>query len=218
MIALFSLLQQSLTLNGDVWLELISNTNPRVSQLSFWIVGLAGLSEALAQSAVLFLNQVRKRRFIFSLIVNSLIFFFGYLFYVTVVGLTAFWLFEQSYATGLIFAAIALAYAPLTLNILKLIPYFGRTIGIILSAYHFMALMIAVTVLYDFDLYQAMFCVVLAWLLFNIFKGTIGRPLVSLARMTRNKVAGIDLRPIDELEPFQLVEEFDYTLLDGDDA
>ena len=52
---------------------------------------------------------------------------------VSVISLCASLLFAEQQSLSLLFAAIALAYAPLCLNVLKLIPYLGATLGTILA-------------------------------------------------------------------------------------
>ncbi len=154
---------------------------------------MAGLSEAVAQSAVLFMNQVKPHRFAASLLMSAVIFTLGYFFYVFSIDLIATSLYGVPRQTSLIFVSVALAYAPLILSFLSLIPYFGRAITFVLSAYHFLALLLAVAVTYSLATPKPVVCVAGGWLLLTLLKGTVGRPVTALARLLRNRFAGTQL-------------------------
>ena len=47
-------------------------------KIAVLIVLLAGLSQAIAQSIILFINQVKLLRFMFSLLINVLLFVAGF--------------------------------------------------------------------------------------------------------------------------------------------
>ncbi len=55
---------------SDSALTLVASA-PNWDQLVFWIVLLAGLSEAIGQSVVLFANRVKPKRFLLSLAVTG---------------------------------------------------------------------------------------------------------------------------------------------------
>jgi len=190
---------QSLTLDADLWRNLVANPDGVRFQFALLIVVLAGLSQAIAQSVVLFLNQVRPLRFVASLLINAVLFTFGYLFYVLSINVTARVLYGAPRASELTFDSIALAYAPLTLSFLTLIPYFGQGIRVGLSAYHVLALLIAVRVTFGLEPPQAALCVAGGWLLLTLLSGTVGRPLTALARFVRNRSAGKQLLETQEL-------------------
>ncbi len=192
MIELFDIIGQSLALNQDLWSDLVTNADSVRLRSALWIVALAGLSEAIAQSVVLFLNQVKPRRFILSLGVSSIIFVFGYFFYVISIDVLAKNLYKANNAP-IIFNSISLAYAPLVLSFLTMMPYFGRPIYAYLHVYHFLALIVAVNVTYVLEPQQALVCIAGGWLLLTLLKATIGRPLIWLARSSRNRAAGTQL-------------------------
>lgn len=189
----WDIIGQSLVLDLDLWRDLV------VARGSLWfgnavfIVALAGLAEAVAQSAVLFMNQVKPRRFALSLIVNVFIFTFGYFFYVLSISVIAGVVYGETRDTSLVLASVALAYAPLILSFLILVPYFGRAIAMALSAYHFLALLIAVSVTFGLTGLQSVVSVAGGWLLLTLLRGTVGRPVTALARFVRNRFAGTQL-------------------------
>lgn len=189
---LLSIIGQSLSLDQDLWRDLLANADSVRFRNALWIVTLAGLAEAVAQSAVLFLNQVKPRRFVLSLGITAIIFVFGYFFYVLSISLIARVLYQAD-TTAIIFYSISLAYAPLILSFLIMMPYFGRAISAYLNVYHVLALIVAVSVTYALEPRQALVCVAGGWLLIMLLKATIGRPLIWLARSSRNRAAGKQL-------------------------
>lgn len=193
MAAFGDLVRQSLALDPELWRELVADPGSTRFRYAILIVVLAGLSEALAQSTVLFMNQVKPRRFAISLLLNSVIFTFGFVFYVFSIDTIAALIYGVSRSTALVVTAVALSYAPLILSFLTLIPYFGRAIAAVLSAYHFLALLIAVSVTYALAMPQPVVCVAGGWLLLTLLRGTVGRPVTALARFTRNRFAGTEL-------------------------
>lgn len=190
----WDLVSQSLALDLDLWRELLADPESLRFRYAILIVVLAGLAEAVAQSTVLFMNQVKPRRFAISLVLNAVIFTFGFLFYVFSIDLLANFAYGVSRSTPLVVRAVALAYAPLVLSFLTLIPYFGRAIAAALSAYHFLALIIAVNVTYALAMPQPVVCVAGGWLLLTLIRGTVGRPVTALARLARNRFAGTELQ------------------------
>ena len=187
---LWHIIRQSLALDLDLWRDLVTNPDALRFRYALWIVVLAGLAEAVAQSAVLFMNQVRPLRFVLSLLINAVIFAFGYFFYVLSIGFIADVFYGVERETDLLFVSVALAYAPLVLSFLTLIPYFGRAVTFVLSAYHFLALLIAVGVTYGLEMPKPALCVAGGWLLLTLLRGTVGRPVTWLARFVRNRFAG----------------------------
>ena len=190
---------QSLTLDQNLWRDLVANPDGIRFQFALLIVILAGLSEAAAQSVVLFLNQVRPLRFIASLVINAVLFAFGYVFYVLSIDLVARVFYGAPRPSELTFDSIALTYAPLILSFLVLIPYFGRGVRILLSVYHALALLIAVRVVFVLEPLQSVVCVAVGWVLLTLLSGTIGRPITIFARFLRNRFAGKQLLDREEL-------------------
>ena len=189
------------SLDQTLWRDLITHPSAKTVPEALLIVLLAGLSEAVAQSVALFLNKVSPRRFVISLVVSAVIFTCGFIFYVLSIGFVTSLLSRTSQPTSLLIKSVALAYAPLILSFLSLIPYFGRAITIVLSAYHLLAIIIAVKVTYTLTDGEAVLSVVAGAVLFFLLRGTLGRPLTLLARTIRNRTAGVRLRVPSSLLP-----------------
>ena len=196
---LWGVIWSSLTLDSNLWHDLMANPDALRFQFAVLIVVIAGLSEAVAQSVVLFLNQVRAHRFAASLLINALLFTFGYVFYVLSINLVARALYGAPRTNELILTSVALTYAPLMFGFATLIPYFGRGIRTLLSVYHVLALLIAVRVVFALEPFQALVCVAVGWTLYTLLSGTLGRPVVSFAQFIRHRFAGKQLLEAQEL-------------------
>lgn len=154
------------------------------------IVFLAGLSQTLGQSVVLFANQVKPRRFVASLLAGALIYSVSFLFFSASIWLVARYGFGLDKPFHLSVRAVGLAYAPYLLSFFTLAPYLGSFIGIVLSLWSFAAILTALQVIFGLTLWQAVACSALSWLLLQVFQRTVGRPLQRLSRWIRRIVAG----------------------------
>lgn len=204
---LFELIIRSFQLDVSLWTELRDNPQAVRFRGVLIIVLLAGLSDGIAQSVVLFLNHVRPRRFIYSLFVSAVLFVSGYFFYLLSIDFVAQQIFNANTSTN-IYYSLALAYVPLILSFMTMLPYFGYPIGIFLNVYHFLALIIATAVSYTLQPMQALLSVTVGWLLLTLIKSTIGKPVINFAKWLRNQFAGTTLeKNITILEQRLLGEE-----------
>lgn len=166
------------------------HNEPGVLYLSFIVVLLAGFSERVGQSVILFVNEVKPRRFVISLIMGSLLFLGGYLLWVGSIWLITFVLFRRDISLLAVIRAVGLGYAPLLFGFLGLIPYFGTGILTILYFWVFTAIVSAVSAVLDLNPYQSVAVSTGGGLLFLVMRSTIGRPFVKQARRIRNLAAG----------------------------
>lgn len=195
---LLNIIRQGLNLDARLWQDLLLNEGAAHYRLSFLIVLLAGLSEGIAQSMVLFLNQVKPRRFVLSLCINALIFTFGFLFYMVSIDAIAVYLFRATTPTAL-FYGLALAYAPLIWSFATMIPYLGQGFSLYLQLYHFLTLTVATRILYQLTYQQAVLCVIAGSLLLYVARISIGRPLMRWVRSSQNFFAGTELVDFEDL-------------------
>ena len=168
------------------------HNQPGVLWLSIVIdcVVLAGISERIGQSAVLFVNEVKPRRMVASLVIGGILFVGGYLIWVASIYAVAVALFDPSASLQAVVRAVGLGYVPLFLAFLALIPYFGTGILTILYFWTFTAIASAVSVVLSLALWQATLASVIGGMVVLLMRGTVGRPLVKLARRMRNVAAG----------------------------
>lgn len=157
------------------------------------IVALAGLSEALGQSIVLFASRVKKRRFVFSLFFSALVYTFSFFFLTVSVWLVSSQVFDHAASFGTVTRAVGLGYAPYLFSFFSLVPYFGNPVGLLLGIWSLFAVNQGVQVALGLTFWQALASTLLGWLLLQLVQRTVGRPLVGGVRWLRRRVAGAPL-------------------------
>ncbi len=157
------------------------------------VVVLAGVSEALGQSVVLFASRVKKRRFVLSLLFSASVYTFSFFFLSLSVWLVGSQVFGREVAFDTIMLAVGLGYAPYLFSFFVLAPYFGNPIGLLLSVWSLIAVIRGVQVVLDLSSWQALLCAFLGWLLLQVIQRTVGRPLTGGVRWLRRRVAGAPL-------------------------
>ncbi len=158
-------------------------------RLALWVVFSAGLSSALGQSLVLFVNRVTPRRLIASLVVSAGIFAVSFLFWVASIWLVAGQLFDRDRLFIDVVRAVGLAYAPQLFGFFALTPYLRAAITAVLSIWLLLATLVATQVVFGIPLAPAVASAALGWLLLQVGQRTVGRPLVWLTRRLRQAVA-----------------------------
>jgi hypothetical protein len=198
-------------------------TDPGVFWLSLMLVFLAGVSESIGQSVVLFVNEVSPRRVVFSLVVGALLFVGGYVLWVVSIWVVALLLFDPTTDFRDVVAAVGLGYVPLFLGFLGLIPYFGAGILTLLYLWVFVVVTTAVGAVLGLNPYQSVVTSTLGILIILTARSTIGRPLVRTSRRIRNFAAGkrltLKVREAVEkrnLDPIRQLITGEYDQIDDD--
>lgn len=181
------LIGQVLALDKEAYFSLITNNN---FELAIFVVFMAGLSQAIGQSIVLFVNRVSPRRFFLSLFISAFIYIFSFFFLVFSISFTVNMAFGIDQHLKTVVAVTGFAYAPFIFSFASLAPYFGNFINLVLSLWNLTALIIAVSIVFSLNGYQAVVSTLFAWLLIQILRVTIGRPIQSLSRAIRQLTAG----------------------------
>lgn len=132
------------------------------------LVLLAGLSDTLGQSVVLFANRVRRRRFAISLVMYALVFVLAVLAWAALVWLLAQVLFGVERPFRDVFLVVSASHAPMLFGFLALLPYLGNAIDHILRIWVLLALMVGTAVTYDFGFAEALTCAILGWMLIEL--------------------------------------------------
>ncbi|HEX7038503.1 MAG TPA: hypothetical protein VF202_00145 [Trueperaceae bacterium] len=182
---------------------------PRAGAAALAIVLLAGLAEAAGESVVLFVNRVRPRRFVLSLLVSALIFAFTYLFLAGSVYAVAHLVIGPHVPLLTVTVMVGVAYAPRMLGFLAFLPYFGQPLALVLHGWSVLALLAGVRATMGASLVQALAAVALGALLLAVLQRTVGRPFVYVATRLRWLTAGVRLAT-----PQEAVEQ----ALDGEEA
>lgn len=190
----WSLVWGVLTLNPEVYNQI--HTLPQGNIIALSIVIAAGLSEAIGQCVVLFINRVKPLRFFLSLGIAAVLFAFSYLFWATSVWLVSHF-FYGTQLTELqlitVLRTLGLNYAPLLFGFLMGLPYFGIPIFVLLSLWILLAEIVGWQAITNLGTWEVFVCVGLGWVVFQILQRTVGRPIVILGQWIQNKVAGTQL-------------------------
>lgn len=161
--------------------------------LALIIVLVAGFSMGIAQSIILFINRVTPLRFIFSLLINTVLFAFGYLFLVLTTWIICFLPGFADVPLITLIKEVGFSYAPLVFGVFGAIPYLGVPILSFLSVWHLLAMVAAIAAVADASAGVAFWYVALGWVVLQILQQTIGQPIANIGRGLANWVAGVSL-------------------------
>ncbi|MCB0196398.1 MAG: hypothetical protein KDJ65_30880 [Anaerolineae bacterium] len=168
--------------------------SPNRNMLVLQVVTVAGFSDAVGQSVVLFANRVAPLRFVISVLISMLLFVLGYVVWVLSLWLVADVVFDHRVALWRAGAAVGLSYVPLMLSFLALMPYFGSSILRLLNIWAAMALVNILRFSFDFIWLEAALCAAIGLAFIFILRLTIGRPVLWLTLRLRNVAAGKKLQ------------------------
>jgi hypothetical protein len=157
------------------------------------IVLLAGLSHTVGQSVVLFVNRVKRSRFLYSLLLFATLYTFGFLFWTLSIWLVGTQLFGRDASLRAVVQAVGVGYTPYLFSVFILTPYFGSLIAIALSLWSLLAILVAVQITLQLTLGQALLCSSLGWLLWQLLHRTVGRPIIRLTQTLRQWVTGVPI-------------------------
>lgn len=161
--------------------------------LAILVVLLAGLSQAIAQCIILFMNQVKPGRFIFSLLINALLFVAGFLALVVSTWLVTLLPWTIAVPFPVLLTVLGISYAPLLFSFLGALPYFGVPILTVLSIWHLLAMVVGLSAVAGIRLGGAFGYVMFGWVVLQILQQTIGQPIADFGKRLANRVAGVEL-------------------------
>jgi hypothetical protein len=184
----WELVQGATALNPEAF-RLIE-TLPDGTEVAVYVLLLAGLSQAIAQSIVLFINQVKPIRFVLSLGFAAILFVVSTAFWVLSVWIVSHLLYSADTAFSTVFRVLGLAYAPLLWSFLIAMPYLGVPVGVVLSIWSLLSFVRGFDFVTGLGRWQALWCALAGWIVFQIMQRTIGRPVTALNKWLSNSVAG----------------------------
>ena len=114
--------------------------------LALLVVVLAGLSLSVGQSIILFINRIKPARFVFSLLLNAILFTFGFLFLVFSTWLICLLPWSVNVPFLHLMKVLGLSYAPLLFSFLGALPYLGLPILNLLSVWRLLAMVVGFSV------------------------------------------------------------------------
>ncbi|WOD39356.1 CAAX protease [Nodosilinea sp. E11] len=182
-----------LSFSPEAFLALRQFPDDTVDALALVVVFVAGFSQAVAQSIILFVNQVKPLRFVLSLVLAALLFVAGYLFWALSIWLASRWFLEQSISWQAVTDALAFSYLPLVFSFLGAMPYLGVPVLRLLWVWNLLAVVVGFAVLANLSAPQAMGHVGLGWVVLLVLQQTVGQPIVNLGRWLANHTAGVKL-------------------------
>lgn len=171
----------------------IVETYPQSRSVILVIAILAGASQLLGQSVVLFVNRVRPGRFALSLFTNGLLFAISLLVWGFTIWLAGRWIFDVTQPVGVTIRIVALGSAPFVFGFLVLIPYLGTFIGRVLWVWSLLIVVAGVSFLFQIGFIRALVCVGLGWLIMMLMTATIGKPIIALRNRVWQRIVGSSL-------------------------
>ncbi|TVP60841.1 MAG: CAAX protease [Nodularia sp. (in: Bacteria)] len=178
-------------LNGEAFRKV--TTLPGGLTLAITVVLLAQLSLAIGQSIILFLNRVQPVRFIWSLLVSTILSLFEFLFLVFSTWLICLlpWSIYLPFTTLL--TVLGLGYAPLLFSFLGALPYLGLPLLRILSIWNLLAMVVGFSAVANIGAGFSFGYVAFGWFVKELLEKTIGQPIAHLGKTIADRVAGVNL-------------------------
>lgn len=184
-------LRMSLRLDPSVYVLLQDRTEGlRYAGL---IVLLAGVSESIGQSVVLFLNRVRPQRFVLALSISTVSHLVGYLLWTLTIWSVGSFLSGAEQSWSAVAVVVGLAYAPQVFAFFELTPYLGNLIWGILSLWSMVAIILALHYGLNMEPWQALLVSALGWMLMQALRRTVGLPILRFRGWLQRRVAGVPL-------------------------
>ncbi len=171
----------------------IATTVPQGLGLALVVVLLAGLSQGIGQSIILFINQVKPARFFISLLINAVLFTFGFLALVLSTWLITLLPWSVQVSFDDLVTVLGLAYAPLLFSFLGALPYLGLPILNLLSVWNLLAMVVGFGAITSVGISNAFGYVAFGWVVLQVLQNTIGRPIANLGKRIANRAAGVEL-------------------------
>ncbi|NJL46440.1 MAG: CAAX protease [Leptolyngbyaceae cyanobacterium SM2_5_2] len=171
----------------------IVTTVPQGLGFALVVVLLAGLSQGIGQSIILFVNQVKPGRFVISLLINAVLFTFGFLALVLSTWLITLAPWSVKVSFDDLVTVLGLAYAPLLFSFLGALPYLGLPILNLLSMWNLLAMVVGFGAITSVGTGNAFGYVAFGWILLQVLQNTVGRPVANLGKRIANQAAGVDL-------------------------
>jgi len=157
------------------------------------IMLLAATSEAVGQSVVLLLNRVRPWRFLLAVALSVASNVIGYLLWSLVIWLSVWLVFGVDIAFVAALIVVGLAYAPQLFAFFGMTPYFGNFFALVLTLWTMAAIIMAIQSGMGLSIWQAAITGGISWLVIQVWRRSLGRPIYALGRWMTRGAAGTPL-------------------------
>lgn len=181
-------------------------SSPEGATLALTVVLFAGVSTALGQSVILFINRVKPRRFILTVGISSALYVFSYAVWGASLWALGHLLFGSDASFGEVVRTVGLGYAPHLLSFLAFVPFLGIGLGSVLTIWSLFAIVTGVQVGLELSVWQAFVCAGLGWVILQLLQRTVGYPLLQLSRWLKARAAGVE-KIRESLAADDLIEE-----------
>lgn len=156
--------------------------NPAARLVPTTLLFIAGLSDVLGQSVVLFANRVKPGRFVVSIVASVIVLIISVFVWAVSIWLTGWFIFGSNQSFVNILRVVQASYAPLIFGLFIFIPYLGNIIFRLLRIWVFLALLVGVQVAYPINFWQALFCCMGGWIVYELMTRLPALPLEGLSR------------------------------------
>ncbi|MFM7428200.1 MAG: CAAX protease, partial [Elainella sp.] len=136
------------------------------------VVLLAGLSFAVGQIIILFVNRVKPARFLFSLLLNAVLFTFGFIFLVLSTWAICQLPGSVTVPLPILIKLLGVSYAPLLFSFLGALPYLGAPLLLLLSVWRLLAAVVGFGAVARVDLAEAFGYVAIGWFVLQLSEHT----------------------------------------------
>lgn len=151
----------SLTFNTQAF-EFVLNA-PNVRIVSVLVLVLAGLSHLVGQAIVLVINRAPPKARVRALFLGTLLMVVEFLFWMAAIWLLAGVLFGTWQPLLVAFRVLSIAYAPMLLGFVVLIPYAGPGLFQALRLWTLLSVTVATSVAFSLSLFPAAICAIGGW-------------------------------------------------------
>lgn len=187
----FQTLRLSLRLDPSIYILLQESTHGlRYAAL---VVTLAGVSESIGQSVVLFLNRVQPKRFVLAVSITTINHIVGYFLWTAVIWSVGNLLSQTEQSWYAVAVVVGLAYAPQLFAFFELTPYLGNLIWGILTLWSMVAIVVALHYGLGIETWQALLVSALGWIVVQAIRRTVGRPIMRFQMWMQHRAAGVPL-------------------------
>jgi len=168
---LWSILCKALTLRENLYEDALST--PKARRRALTIVVLAALSHALGGTVILLFGRAPLWFIFLAFFINAASVIAGYYFWTFTILKLGKWMKKRALSYDDLLTPIGFAYAPQILNVLTLIPLLGRPIQLILAAWSWLAVTIAVRESLNISTPPAALICLIGWPLIQFLIGSL---------------------------------------------
>lgn len=141
---------------------------PYAGALTLIVIVIAGLSDILGQSMVLFANRVSSARFVTSILGSILALIVSVFVWAASIWIVGSFLFSATLTGRDVLRVVALSYAPLIFGVFVFLPYLGNIIYRLLRIWVLLALLVGIDAVYSAEIWQTILACALGWVAYEL--------------------------------------------------